>query len=365
MALAELETINAALQARGVRLRLVEQASRLYARGTVPKPDGTRAQQRVPLLLPAVAASLLEAEMRVLTLAREIQLNGRLPEPLPWAIETRESPDSSKQSLTCAGAAAQLEQQFWQDRPRTSAAERTWERIRCELQRLPQEATLSLELLVAVAGTTPAGSRTRLEACKVFKRLAKVAGLEGLEQLDALRGSYEPAERQLPSDEQLIALVEAHRDERWGWATAALVTYGCRPAEVFSLQPQADGTARVLSVKRKAKLPSWRTALALPKVQVEAWQLLEVDRLWTVPTPSDYDSDQARRLVQQWGKWLSHRSPGLQLYAIRHAWAVRTIRVGLNASLAAKCMGHSLAVHHSTYHRWLDESDIAAVAAGL
>ena len=28
-------------------------------------------------------------------------------------------------------------------------------------------------------------------------------------------------------------------------------------------------------------------------------------------------------------------------------------------------MGHSLAIHHNTYHRWLDQSDVAAVAAAL
>jgi hypothetical protein len=26
-------------------------------------------------------------------------------------------------------------------------------------------------------------------------------------------------------------------------------------------------------------------------------------------------------------------------------------------------MGHTVSVHHSTYHRWLDQADIAAVAA--
>jgi hypothetical protein len=28
-------------------------------------------------------------------------------------------------------------------------------------------------------------------------------------------------------------------------------------------------------------------------------------------------------------------------------------------------MGHDIAVHHRTYHRWLDQADIAAVAASL
>jgi integrase len=101
--------------------------------------------------------------------------------------------------------------------------------------------------------------------------------------------------------------------------------------------------------------------LALPVAPLEPERSVP----WDAASPSQYDSETARRLVQSWGKWFVRQAPGMQLYDLRHAWAVRSIRVGLNASLAAKCMGHSLAVHHSTYHRWLDESDVAAVAAGL
>jgi hypothetical protein len=33
--------------------------------------------------------------------------------------------------------------------------------------------------------------------------------------------------------------------------------------------------------------------------------------------------------------------------------------------LGAKVQGHSLAVHHNTYYRWLDHADVAAVTAIL
>jgi len=39
--------------------------------------------------------------------------------------------------------------------------------------------------------------------------------------------------------------------------------------------------------------------------------------------------------------------------------------LNLNASLAAKCLGHSVSVHHETYHRWLEGADVAALAARL
>ena len=49
--------------------------------------------------------------------------------------------------------------------------------------------------------------------------------------------------------------------EKHGWLTWALVTYGNRPAEATSLQPADNGTAKVLTVKRKGKIPIWRAEL--------------------------------------------------------------------------------------------------------
>jgi hypothetical protein len=60
---------------------------------------------------------------------------------------------------------------------------------------------MGTDLLGTVARTAKAGSRSRLEACKAFKRLDKLACLHGLEELDPCRAPYEPAPRELPTDE--------------------------------------------------------------------------------------------------------------------------------------------------------------------
>lgn len=359
--------VNQALRERGVRLTVEVLKDGLWVRGTLPQPDGSRKRQRLSLKLKATKGELNRAESRALQLHDAISSGAYPACGLPWekALEVAKATTTDEQT-TVGGALQRLQAEFWIGRIRTSAAERTWDRITTELKRLPQGAMLTTDLLVAVAATTKAGSRSRLEACKVYKRLGKLAGLVGLEQLDALRTPYEPKQRVLPSDEAVLQLVERVREhERWGWATAALVVYGCRPAEVFSLQPASDGTARVLSIKRKGKLPAWRTALALPPDWVTRLELARVQKPWGCDSPAAYDSVLAKELVEKWGKWLGRQGEGMQLYDVRHAWAVRSIRLGLNASLAAKTMGHSLAVHHSTYHRWLEQSDVAAVAAAL
>jgi integrase len=44
-------------------------------------------------------------------------------------------------------------------------------------------------------------------------------------------------------------------------------------------------------------------------------------------------------------------------YSLRHAWAVRTIHMGLPDTVAARMMGHSVAIHTRTYHRWITLRD--------
>ncbi len=364
------DPVNQSLRQRGVRLTIERLKDSLWLRGTLPTLDGAKKRQRLSLGLKATPAGLLEAEARAVALAAAVTAGTYPACGLPWAKPadlvdaSNDSPPLAPHSV--AHWVERFEEAFWMGRIRTSAAERTWDRIVTELRRLPPKASLTTELLAAVVRGTKPGSRTRLEACKVYKRLGRLAGLDGLEHLDALRTPYEPTRRELPGDEELFELLQLLRsDNRWGWATAALAAYGCRPAEVFSLQPASDGTARVLTVKRKGKLPSWRTAMALPPDWMAVLDLQRVERVWDCACPANYDSATGKRLVERWGRWLARRSPGMQLYDIRHAWAVRTIRLGLNASLAAKCMGHSLAVHHETYHRWLDQADVAAVARQL
>ena len=53
-------------------------------------------------------------------------------------------------------------------------------------------------------------------------------------------------------------------------------------------------------------------------------------------------------------------------YDLRHAWAVRTILMGLPDTVAARMMGHSVQVHNRTYHRWMTHRDQqAAVQTAL
>ena len=363
--IAALDQATSSLKKRGIKGRLIEHNGSLYWRGTFTDPTGERKDRRIHLGVPAQPGMVIQAESRVVDLIAAIERLGSLPNPLPWVSGSRKSSASlSPKAMTVAEAVTLLEADYWRKRDeRTTAAERTWQRLKLETDRLPQQATLTVPLLQSVAEATKAGSRTRLEACKVFKRLGRVAKLDGVEVLDKSRTSYSPQERQPPSDEELLELVQnLPPNHHWSWPTWALVTYGCRPAEAFSLRPDADGTAQVLSVKQKRRRPVERTALALPVGDVAE---PKDNRSWRYNSPSEYDSFEAKRLTGAWGKWLAARSGGMQLYDLRHAWALRSIRRNINPSLAAETMGHSLEVHNNTYHRALSKRDVAEVAAAL
>ena len=72
-------------------------------------------------------------------------------------------------------------------------------------------------------------------------------------------------------------------------------------------------------------------------------------------------TDLRRTTLQQVGRRVSEQFRRYALpitpYDLRHAWAVRTIHIGLPDTVAARMMGHSVAIHTRTYHHWITRRD--------
>jgi len=342
----DLDALNTLLTARGIRFQVEQRRQTLTARGTFPQLDGSRKRGRIPLGLQAVSSDLITAELRCLQLHTAIQA-GTYPPTLPWSTGVDQSnpvvPPIS--GLTCEAALRSFETTYWQSRARTSASERTWERVHGELRRLPPAAPCTLQLMVqTIVARTKPNSRARLECCKVYKRLARHLNLEGdLEGLTRLQGSYEPAERLIPNDAQIEQFLDAAIATKWGWCYAALATFGCRPAEIPSLVIHEDGTASCLTIKRHNRAPALRTCFALPLNWIERYALrtarLPNDVRWT--RPSEYDSLESRRFVDAW----------------RHGQRTRELQV------CAHAMGHSATVHERTYHHHIQHEDLRKIMA--
>ena len=294
----QLKTINAGIK----RVSIQQRKDSLVLVATLPaKVDGRKPhQQRIPTGHKADAHGLKLAQKQALLLA-----SAKASGTFEWGDWSDQPAATSRPAveevLTVGEAVSQLEQDFWKNKIRTTAAERTWSRLKAETDRLPQAANLTMDLLVGVGDQQEPGTRTRQEALKVFKRLAVLVGVDSTDRLDAIKTPYEPGFRDVPSDEQVLALLRAMpRDHKYTWMTRALVVYGCRPSEIFSLRPQDGGTAEVLTIKRKGKLPTWRTALALPIAGMPALTGRSV--VWEMGSPAEYDSLAASRLVKSWGK---------------------------------------------------------------
>ncbi|QPN63692.1 hypothetical protein [Synechococcus sp. CBW1004] len=374
----DLAPTNAALRERGLRMLVEQRRQSLFIRGTFPDADGSRRRRYISLDLKAVPANLVTAELRCLQLHGAIEA-GTFPAALPWATpaarpSSGDSPESDA-PMSCGAAIHSFEVAYWQSRPRNSASERTWERIHLELRRLPPALPCTLETLLRTITSTEPGTRTRVECCKVLKRLARHLGLPGnLERISELQGSYAPAERTIPEDDTITALLDALRPTKWGWCYAALATFGCRPAEIPSLVIHDDGTAEVLTIKRRNRAPALRTCFALPRAWIDRYALGDIsipaETRWT--HPEDYDSARAKRFVDAWrhsrrakdiAPIFAELLPDFDLYDLRHRWAIRSIEACKPLTLCARALGHSAAVHEQTYHRHIQASDLRRAMA--
>jgi hypothetical protein len=370
----DLTELNSLLRARGIRLAVEQRRQSLTVRGTFPESDGTRKRRYITLDLKAVPSNLIAAELRCLQLHAAIE-QGSYPPTLPWLTTAHAQAPAAPAPLSCAASIHAFETHYWQTHPRNPASERTWERIALELRRLPPAAPCTLSTLLRVVAATPPGTRTRQECCKVFKRLAKQQKLDGdLDALSDLKGTYEPAARNIPEDDAIIAFLDAIRPTKWGWCYAALAAFGCRPAEIPSLVLHNDGTAQCLTIKRRNRAPAPRTCFAHPSTWIERYDLCNI----CIPggirwrRPEEYDSALGKRFVDAWRH--SRRSheistivqahiPEFDLYNLRHRWAIRSIEDGKRLTLCARAMGHSATVHEQTYHRYIQAADLRAAMA--
>ncbi len=222
---------------------------------------------------------------------------------------------------------------------------------------------LTSELLETVLDSFEPGSRSRQQCGLVFGALARQHGLSLPPDWSDRSGGYglhAARFRRLPSDAQILALLQRIPNPAWRLAYGLMATYGLRNHEVFfcdlsALAPGGDRVLRVLPTSKTGEhqvwpfQPEWVERFGLERLGVEPEALPPVD------------TDLRRTTLRQAGRRVAeqfHRY-GLPItpYDLRHAWAVRTIHIGLPDTVAARMMGHSVAIHTRTYHHWITRRD--------
>lgn|GEM_PF-1520936 len=365
---------NEALKLRGLAVSLELAGSRVRLRASMPPkpadpPGSPWRQQRIStgLEYPARASEAVELAE---TLGRSLERSRLGLETFDWAPwdlmgrQRRQVAASARSVDAISGSAAlSLTRKWWEARGRRGrSAEDSWEvDFRQPLSPLRDIQDLQPSHLVALVDACVPSSRTRLRAGRAAASMAQALGwspelVTDLRQRGKGYSARQASPRSLPTEREIEALID-ELPPVWQWPVGVVATYGCRPHEaLLHAEVLPSGLVRIADGKTGA-----RQSLAMPAEWLKRWELSD-KRL--PPTMKEERGHRAAGMAM--GRMFRRVNAGMVPYDLRHAWAVRAIHnPRISPSLAAKSMGHSLAVHSSVYQRWFDAHEMESLQAEL
>ena len=365
----QLITANEELAAQGSRLRIEQRGQKLGLRGTLPRRDDRARQsvQRISLGLNADPKGFEEASQTARMVQRQLERGTFKWED--WRSQVIR-PTASVAALAPESAIERFQQAFFADprRRRSPAGSKTtWTgAYQPYLRRLQAHAghrTIDANLLLKTLQSYDDGSRSRQQCATALAALARHLELvlpEGWRQEAGGYGLHRAQFRQLPTDRQILEAALLIPNPRWRLAYGLMATYGLRNHEVFfcdghSLADGSDHVLRILPTTKTGEHQSW----PFHPEWVERFGLLELaDNPKALPMVT---TDLKHTTLQQVGRRVSEQFRRYELpitpYDLRHAWAIRTIHIGLPDTVAARMMGHSVAIHPRPYHHWITRRD--------
>ncbi len=372
----QIAAVNQRLKAARLGLKVERRCEKLNLRGTLPpRPDSPKLrayQQRIPVGLPAHKAGLKKIEKTAKVIAAQL-----IEDTFDWHDYLGPVAGLRRAGADLSEQIAAFEAHFFQlraDSSKPASVRTTWEKAYVpylrKLQRIAsQHASFSLpEAITATVQSTKANSRSRQCCCTALDALATFLNAPLPTELKAFWGNYGNSKtrtRILPTDEEILAAYQKIPNPEWQFVYGIMATYGLRNHEVFfcdyAMLTSGDSEAAI-EVTEATKTgqhdvwpfyPEWIDAFSLRKVKLPK-----------------LNTDLSQTTLQLVGQQVSLQFKRYKIpfapYDLRHAWAVRTIGVGLPDTVSARMMGHSVAVHNRTYHRWITRRDQrAAVRAAL
>ena len=340
-----LQELNSQLKSLGVAIALRHKGQKLYLRATLPPKPGsqknTHYQQEISLDIPVSLAGIRLAKLEALQVWVALQ-SGQFD----WHPYLKRRAIKLK---SVADWVTAFQKDYFDRRERTPKSETTYDKdYRLTFNRLNPDIPLTAEGILDLVKTTRPDSKTRKRYCMALGALARFAGVEV--DLRRFKGNYSLAKakrRELPEDNLIEEWRQKITNPPWQWAYGILAVYGLRPHELFHLDlkrlSQGEEGLRVLEGKTGARL-----VYPFPLDWWERWEL------WKVNLPSitaNCNSHFGNRVNQ----FFRRNEIPFHAYDLRHAYAVRTMQMGLNLTLAAQQLGHSVTIHTEIYHRWVSE----------
>ena len=145
--------------------------------------------------------------------------------------------------------------------------------------------------------------------------------------LQSIRKVYQPKKNLNLSQEEILELaVKVVVHPTYGWITTALILYGCRPVETFSLIPLSDGTASVIDFDKNPIQNMRREVIANPFDFVEKLNICDqISQPVFYENLEDYNFDELNNIIHNWNSWFKTIKSNLELNDLRDYWLKRVI----------------------------------------
>ena len=364
--------LNQILDSGNYKASIRTKRDAVYIRGTFLCSNGKRVRKEIALN--AKIYDFTTCRDRIRDFYLEYERKGYLPKEFSWnkTVEVKEFAKN-----TVEYGIEKFKEEYWESKGNPSEEEKTSESKRTlisytdQLRKLEKYNNLELtpELLrTVIEEKSRPNTKPRQDMCKIFKRLGKLFFVESdLKEIDKIRGKYIPSKRKRIDEDSVVEDIDKIRDHpKYGWLTAAVFIYGCRPNEAFSIVPQENGIAKAVNCpKAEKKSIKFPIALGLekdnykPDLLIKRWNIFDVQRDFYFDLENDlYDSEEMKKKVEAWTKWLKKNTvSSFGLVDLRHYWGIRSIYADLDIRTSCKSLGHSQAIHTKTYNSTYEEID--------
>ena len=286
------------------------------------------------------------------------------------------------------------EKNFWSQEGKDKTDESNqqyWYQIQHYINKLDKHKIFNTDNIFELGNTFPKSSKKKADFAKYCLLVGKFAEIPNLRKLQewatatqkAYNEDLKKRARKRLTDEEYLEFVRALRNDvhkvrlrqdksifpaerQWGWALAAQFLFGARTSEIWSIKPfEEDGEifAEILTVEKNKKPTEWRICLALQQDWARELNILEVNKIFSINHASEYDAKLLKKINNTYTKWFAAKSnAAFEPYDLRHAYGYRTANMNINTDTASKFMGHSEAIHSSTYKKAYDKSDALKTA---
>lgn len=343
-----IEAVNDRLKAGKIGVKVEARGDRLSLRATLPPKPGSGKdkshQQYIALGIYNNPAGLQRAEA-------EAKIVGGLL--ARGEFEWDRYLESGIEKLSCGYWVDKFKDEYFATNGDDPTKRQTWKRhYEACFSKLPANENLTPEILTATAISTPANTWTRRTMCQKLEQLAKFAEVKI--DLKKYQGDYSSAKqviRQLPSEEEIVAMRDAIAHPEWQWVFGVISCFGLRPHEIFEseVSNRYPHTCTIADGKTGSRI-----AYPLPPEWAAEWQLWDMKK----PSKVNLEGVTSKDLGNRVYKALKRYGVKFKVYDLRHAWAVRAAtKYKIPVAVASKWMGNSPAIFLKEYNRHITEGD--------